>query len=1154
MTEKTVKPRRWWKTLLKSILLAVMAVVLFIFGILVYTVNVLRPERLTPIVEHLASSSLNADVSLSRATLKLKDHWPFLFLQLDSLAVVSRDMLSLPDSLRATLPAGADTLLAVDRISGGVNLLAIAKGTIELKQVYITSPAVNIVDVAPGISNYNIALPSETAEPDTAAFAIPDIRFDSFRILSPKPVRYCNIPDSIDASIDISTLGVEGSGAPRYSFALHGNLASPLLRAFMTDSITFGFDGALQWSREQPARLAVEGFTVRVAMIESVIDAVMEFAPEPAIESLTLKVAPVAVSEVLAMVPADMRRSMMLDPLRTDARIAIDATLTKPYRLSSGELPSADVSLSVPRCSFSYGRLKIGEFFTDIDISNVDNNPDNATVDIRRFYIKGRNGGLDLSVSGSLSRLISDPLFDGKVKGNVHLAMLPSALTERLGAVIGGNIVIDSDIRMRPSYLTRSSFHKLYLKGSVDATGLLLARPDSSAYCYADHAVIEFGTNRRFVRDTVRVPDLLMASLTVDSAFVRQPDFTLSLNGLRAGVGCVNTGRSPDTTAINPVGASFSLASLRMNLPADTASVRLRDISAKASVRPYRHIDSLPEFAVALSAGRISAGNRTNRLMLSRADISLDAHLNPARPRVSKRFRMMADSLRKLHPSMSADSIYAIARASRPGRHAADSFDHTREWLDLSVSGPMAKFLRNWSLHGDIKAARASLFTPVFPLRNRISDFRMNFTSDSLRLDGLAYRAGRSDLKVSGQVTDIRRAILSRRHTPLKMRLSIDADTIDINQLAAAFFAGAAYSLRRDSIDISLSDADDDEALQQSIDRMHQSADSTGPLLIPMNVDAMIGVSARNVIYSDLLLHNMTGRVQMMGGALNLDNLSAASDAGSISLSALYSAPDTSDMSFGFGMQTKGFNIEKFLQLVPAVDSILPLLGDMGGIINADMAATCDITPQMDIEIPSLKAALKIRGDSLTLLDPETFKTVSKWLFFKNKNRNLIDSMSVEILVENSQLQVFPFSFNFDRYKLGVLGHNDFNMNYNYHVAVLKSPIPFKFGVNISGTPDKMKVRLGGSKFKKGMDIRPVSVVDTTRVSLIRQIGNIFRRGASKARLRPLQISTRPDAAALGAADADTLSAADSLRFINEGMIEAPQPPAVQGKNRKKRK
>ena len=70
------------------------------------------------------------------------------------------------------------------------------------------------------------------------------------------------------------------------------------------------------------------------------------------------------------------------------------------------------------------------------------------------------------------------------------------------------------------------------------------------------------------------------------------------------------------------------------------------------------------------------------------------------------------------------------------------------------------------------------------------------------------------------------------------------------------------------------------------------------------------------------------------------------------------------------------------------------------------------------------------------LLDTETFRQVSKMLRFKNRNRNVIDSLSVEATALNSQLDVYPFILRMDRYKLAVVGWNDFDTNYKYHASV----------------------------------------------------------------------------------------------------------------------
>ena len=165
----------------------------------------------------------------------------------------------------------------------------------------------------------------------------------------------------------------------------------------------------------------------------------------------------------------------------------------------------------------------------------------------------------------------------------------------------------------------------------------------------------------------------------------------------------------------------------------------------------------------------------------------------------------------------------------------------------------------------------------------------------------------------------------------------------------------------------------------------------------------------------------------------------------------------------------------------------MPLLNSFEGIIDASIAATADIDTTMNIVMPSLDAAIRLNGRDLVLLDGVTFRTLAKWLMFKDKQKNVIEHMEAEMLVRNSMVQLFPFVFDFDRYRLAVMGSNDLDLNFKYHISVLKSPLPFKFGINLSGNPDDMKVRLGGAKYKPGDVGESMAIVANTRVNLLKR-------------------------------------------------------------------
>ena len=173
---------------------------------------------------------------------------------------------------------------------------------------------------------------------------------------------------------------------------------------------------------------------------------------------------------------------------------------------------------------------------------------------------------------------------------------------------------------------------------------------------------------------------------------------------------------------------------------------------------------------------------------------------------------------------------------------------------------------------------------------------------------------------------------------------------------------------------------------------------------------------------------------------------------------------------------------------------------------------------------------------------------------FKNKKRNIIDHMNVEMIIADNEMQLFPFIFDIDRYKIGVQGHNDLALNFNYLVSVLKSPLPFKFGITLKGNPDDYKIRLGRAKFDEKQAVERKQIVDTARVNLIDQIENVFRRGVRRSEFARLKLPEDKSAAADINLESDPVTAADSLLFIQEGLIPAPVEPDGPVNEEKKKK
>ncbi len=1088
-----------------------MALVLAVAATLICSVKLLRPEALTAITMRAANKMLDASVYLGRVEFKFEPSFPVLSLEIDSISILSHYRRTAPDSISAQLPLYGDTLFCASNLAGRIDLGAIlGKGEIALRDVSITRPEINIVIAGNDINNFNI-YHSESEDTESANIT-PPFSINRFEILNPKPIRYYNNTDGTKATITLSEVSLNGSEAPAYAISVQGNLESPMAKQLINlDGVTFGAKGKVYWNPVKASTISLDKFELAGAFIKAELSTELDFGQNLAIESAKATFQPIAVKDLLTIVPDSLVRAYGLtdNNFQTNATLTACIELIHPFYPDRDSIPYANISFNLPDCEFKYGKAYIKQLGLDIDAHLKGNNIDSATFDIKRFEIAGP--ATHLIANAKLTQLLSDPAFDASLRGNVKVDNLPAIVSKITKGYLGGTLTASMDAKGKASMFQLGRFHELDVKGHLKASNFRYNAADSNLKANISFAEFKFGSQvaNKHTNETSPNTSFLASGIKVDSAHVSFDGINMAVSGLSLGFGAENMSLPGDTTVVIPMGGGLKINRFNLDMISDSAGVRVRNLAGHVSLRRFQNDRHLPLISANLDAERISAGAPTARFMLTKAHIDANTHLRPD--------RVKPDTTRR-------------RRKTRLQRKEDGS-----ERIDWGASKGIKRYLNNWKIDGNLSAKRASLFTPFFPLRNRMQNLDIVFNNDSVVFNKLLYKAGHSDLSMKGLVSNIRRSLSSRTgRQALNVDFTIMSDTIDVNQLAAAVFSGAAYAERLSRGDAQKLGTITNEE-EEFADFSSQDTTAMAPIVIPTNINASMSIEAHTILYSDLSFNEFAGDVLVYDGAVNLSYLAAKSQAGSVALSALYTAPKATDMRFGMGLQLEDIKVERFLKLVPAIDSIMPLMRDFAGTINANIAATVAIDSCMNFKLPTLDAAIHLSGDSLKIIDADTYRTLGKWLRFKDRADNTIKHMGVDLMVKDNKMEMFPFTFDIDRYRLGVFGSNDLNLNFNYHIAVLKSPLPFRFGINVKGNPDDYKVRFGGSKYKEGMAAESIGLVDTMRVNLISQIQNVFKRGVSSSGFAKLE-HTHKGAGYIDL-ETETLSREDSLALMREGLI-----------------
>lgn len=1124
------KPRRSILRRLVMWIASIVAVVVVLVCIAVgVVVAYLQPGRLTPMVNKYASQYLLADVKAGKVELTYWKSFPRLTLQIDSLTIDSRALDSLNPAELDSLPADAKRLLSVDTFIGSLNISKLAVGTIHIYDVKIHNPRLNLVKVNDTTANYLILPPSKEEEDER----IPDIILERFAITGDAPMNYYDAAAKDDIRGRLTTLLTrDPEGEPLYTLVLDGSGTAGLGPELRFDEIPFSLNGNIGWSASDPYTLSARKLKIRADNMAVEMDGKMSFADSLTIHDLELRAADITLDNFRRLLPTQVREQ--LAPLHTDLTGKVVLSFTEPYHPEFDSIPSMHLAIDLDG-ELSYERFVLPKVSAKLT-ADIDGRDLNASViDIDRLFVRTSSGGFEMK--GKVIDLFTNPYVDGTFRGGIDLARLPRKLMDLIPFRFSGLLTGNTRYRFHISDLNDRQLHHVKVDGDVKLKNFSAEKHDSALVIFATKTTIKFGTSSTLALPAGTVDSLLVASVFADTLAVHfnHGKGFVSARGIQAGIGLKNISTTRDSTIVNPIGGKVTASNVIYHSHHDTITVRMRDMSGIATIRRYKGNARQPEMSLSVDAPGIRYTDPLNRATLNDSHIDFSLRLRA----VDSTKILRLDSIRVARAAIATDSLRVGRRARGEERRLRDSADIAEgKAVYIDVDKSFVRWLRHHEAEGAIKARNGRLMSRFFPLGCRMDHLSLRMTTDSLCLDTLHVKAGSTSMNLTGTLSNITRAMASVRSS-LNIDFKIIADTLDINGIAEGIFAGNDFAAKRHTqrklVD---DDSDDDVAADMA---KHAKEAKTRAVVIPSNIEANLQIDAANVLYSDIWFQRLTGSVGLRDGALNLDQLSGYTPIGSMDLTALYQAPSIDSLRFAAGIVIRRLQLNRFLKLIPQIDSLMPLLRDVDGTITADLAMSTELDSLLDLKFHTLDAVIHLEGDSLGLHDTETFRNIAKWLMFRHKDRFVIDHMDVSLMVRDSRLDLFPFVFDIDRYKIGVSGSNDLKLNLNYHIAVLKSPIPFKFGINIKGRPHHLHFSLGRAHFDEYKAYSQRELTDTARINLIHEIENVFKFGVSEGRRNlTLERLQRPDAAEFSVAD--TLSRADSLLFIEAGAL----PPVIK--------
>lgn len=1021
----------------------------------------LTPARLTRLVNEELSERLDADVRAENIQYTFWSTFPNLNVTIDSLSVTSRALRKLPDSLAARLPADAALLMSSGRINGSVNVPGLLSGHIELGDISVDSLRVNLVGATDSTANWDI-LPKPKKQSK-----IPDITVNSVQLTNPQEISYLDIPTGCDIRAHLDSLAMTRTDNERYRIALGGNVDARLKGGDFVTDIPVACDGDIALTL-QPMTLHTMGLNVYVNGMNMKFNLGAEINDKPKITEFNFDIDVTSLNRLLGLIPAGL--VPMLEGLHADLPLQMKGGISAPYLVDGNTLPSLNIDVDIPSGRVNYNNVSLRDISMQGRLVYNAGSPESSSIDISHMNV--RDGVTDLKVRASVTDPTGNPTVQADIKGDLSLTKLGHLFQYLQGLNLRGKVTSDTRIIFSIADLKDYRLDRMLVSGRAQLKDLRIENVGDLDRLSADNMKVDFGAR---------------------AAQATTSDVTGSLFNFKAAV---------DNLILDAVGYRTHATSVLLT----------SEIHDKGAVPLAAVAENIP-FNLEMKASTLSVGNPkdTLRVHIDDADVRgiISTQLRGQLQARTYDVNVTGTSLRyqqglsrfninDLNTTIRADYLNHDVCAPdfrMPAQWSADDTDTvfarcTPRTIQFTAPPQLQKIMARWRVLLRLRGSKGMLVTPAFPVRNYLTNIDVSAGFDSIAIHNMSMRSESSSVRFTGGISNLRQFLTSSTPAPLRLHLTAAIDTLQCNELAAAYEHGVELTYGPGTV-------------QKRLANNAMVASDSVAVMIPRNIYADIHASINRCFYTDLQTYDWLGDIRVADGNLNIDSLAVHTDFVTAGAKFRFDTDNLERISVGAHVAADRLDIKEFFRNFPKVLNAMPQMANLSGEFDAQADVSTRLFPSMYIMVPATMGNVAVQGRHLELKQNRFIRKVTRMMMIPTDDPLHIANLNINARMFDNMLMVEPFGISFDRYNLTIAGLNNFAGDIYYHIGVDKWPLSIPFGLNIKGTTSHPEIRFGGERWKDSNSTDVTSDIDSdirlNVIQLARKYGLLMIHKAAQA-------------------------------------------------------
>ncbi|MCO6175448.1 AsmA-like C-terminal region-containing protein [Flavobacterium sp. NRK F10] len=341
---------------------------------------------------------------------------------------------------------------------------------------------------------------------------------------------------------------------------------------------------------------------------------------------------------------------------------------------------------------------------------------------------------------------------------------------------------------------------------------------------------------------------------------------------------------------------------------------------------------------------------------------------------------------------------------------------------------------------GTLSVQKIATRTTFLPLPFVIENGTFIFNQDNLNFNDFKGKYGSSDVSMNGYFQNAINFFLSDREV-LKGNFKLNSTLLNTNE----FFFTKEIQTQTES--------KKEKNIESTINQVME---------VPTNLDLGFDLDARKLVYEDINIENITGKVTIQNGKIALNNGKLNIIDASALMNGSYENTGTQKANFDFKMKAAEFDIKRAYNEIKLFRELASSAENAEGIIGMDYAIKGVLNNKMEPIMPSLEGGGEITVKKVKMNNFRLMNVVSEKTEYSSLKDPDLSEIIIKSTIKNNIINIERFKAKVSLFRLRFEGQTSFDGNLNLKMRIGLPPLGIiGIPIKVTGTQDEPKIQLG---------------------------------------------------------------------------------------------